>query len=94
VAKIDELAKHGCSVKFLDRPISADLHDQLLLHIRGAVAEYERMLIADRMRRGRQAKLRYGQFLPWTYPHYDYILDPKSPRDPIPSTWIHSKRQL
>ena len=26
--------------------------------IRGAVAEYERTLIADRMRRGRQAKVR------------------------------------
>jgi site-specific DNA recombinase len=40
------------------------------------------MLIADRMRRGRQAKLRYGQLLPRTYPRFDYILDPKSPRDP------------
>ena len=36
--------------------MSADPHDQLLLQIRGAVAEYERTLIAERMRRGRQAK--------------------------------------
>jgi site-specific DNA recombinase len=35
--------------------MSQDPHDQLLLRIRGAVAEYERPLIADRMRRGRQA---------------------------------------
>jgi site-specific DNA recombinase len=82
VVLIDELAKHGCSVMFLERPMSADPHDQLLLHIRGAVAEYERVLIADRMRRGRQAKLRSGQLLPWTYPPYGYILDPDSPRDP------------
>jgi len=82
VVLIDELAKHGCSVMFLERPMSADPHDQLLLHIRGAVAEYERTLIADRMRRGRQAKLRAGQLLPWTYPPYGYILDPESPRDP------------
>jgi site-specific DNA recombinase len=45
---------------FLDRPISQDPHDQLLLQIRGAVAEYERALIADRTRRGRLAKLRVG----------------------------------
>jgi DNA invertase Pin-like site-specific DNA recombinase len=34
-----------------------------LLQIRGAVAEYERTLIAERMRRGRLAKLRAGQLL-------------------------------
>jgi site-specific DNA recombinase len=57
---IDEFTQRGCQVEFLDRPMSADPHDQLLLHIRGAVAEYERTLIAERMRRGRQAKLRSG----------------------------------
>ena len=66
VLLIEELAGHGCQVEFLDRPMSADPHDQLLLQIRGAVAEYERTLIAERMRRGRQAKLRAGTLLPWT----------------------------
>jgi site-specific DNA recombinase len=42
VLLIEELAGHGCQVEFLDRPMSADPHDQLLLQIRGAVAEYER----------------------------------------------------
>src|SRR6266567_3130600 len=42
VLLIDELAARGCRVEFLDRPMSADPHDQLLLQIRGAVAEYER----------------------------------------------------
>ena len=60
VLLIDELARRGCRVEFLDRPMSSDPHDQLLLQIRGAVAEYERTLIAERMRRGRQAKLRAG----------------------------------
>src|SRR6266516_3284524 len=54
VLLIEELAGHGCRVEFLDRPMSEDPHDQLLLQIRGAVAEYERTLIAERMRRGRQ----------------------------------------
>ena len=42
VLLVDELAGHGCRVEFLDRPMSDDPHDQLLLQIRGAVAEYER----------------------------------------------------
>ena len=82
VLLLDELAQRGCQVEFLDRPMSQDPHDQLLLQIRGAVAEYEPTLIADRMRRGRQAKLRSGQLLPWTVAPYGYILDPERPRDP------------
>jgi site-specific DNA recombinase len=62
--------------------MSEDPHDQLLLQIRGAVAEYERSLIAERMRRGRQAKLRSGTLLPWTTPLYGYLLDAEHPRDP------------
>jgi site-specific DNA recombinase len=82
VLLIDELAGHGCQVEFLDRPMSQDPHDQLLLQIRGAVAEYERTLIAERMRRGRQAKLRAGTLLPWTTPPFGYRLDPERPRQP------------
>jgi site-specific DNA recombinase len=62
--------------------MSDDPHDQLLLQIRSAVAEYERTLIAERMRQGRQAKLRGGQLLPWTRAPYGYLLDPERPRDP------------
>jgi site-specific DNA recombinase len=80
VLLLDELARHGCQVEFLDRPMSHDPHDQLLLQIRGAVAEYERTLIAERMRRGRQAKLRAGTLLPWTTPPFGYRLDPERPR--------------
>jgi site-specific DNA recombinase len=60
--------------------MSADPHDQLLLQIRGAVAEYERTLIAERMRRGRQARLRAGTLLPWTTAPFGYRLDPERPR--------------
>ena len=42
VLLVEELQKHGAEVVFLDRPMSHDPHDQLLLQIRGAVAEYER----------------------------------------------------
>ena len=79
---LDELERFGCQVEFLDRPMSQDPHDQLLLQIRGAVAEYERTLIAERMRRGRQMKLQAGGLLPWTFPPYGYRVDPERPRDP------------
>src|SRR5918912_471800 len=79
---LEELERAGCEVAFLDRPMGRDPQDQLLLQIRGAVAEYERALIAERVRRGRQAKLRAGCLLPWTRPPYGYRLDPGRPRDP------------
>jgi site-specific DNA recombinase len=79
---LEELERSGCRATFLDRPMSRDPQDQLLLQIRGAVAEYERTLIAERMRRGRQAKLRAGCLLPWSRPPYGYRLDPDRPRDP------------
>jgi site-specific DNA recombinase len=81
VLLIEELAGHGCRVEFADRPMSADPHDQLLLQIRGAVAEYERTLITERMRRGRLARLRAGTLLPWTTAPFGYRLDPERPRD-------------
>ena len=46
---LEELQANGCQVIFVERPMSNDPHDQLLLQIRGAVAEYERSLIADLM---------------------------------------------
>jgi len=79
---VDELTQRGCRVEFVEHPMSDDPHDQLLLQIRSAVAEYERTLIAERMRRGRQAKLRGGQLLPWTRAPYGYLLDLERPRDP------------
>jgi site-specific DNA recombinase len=65
---LEAFERAGCAVVFLDRPLSGDPQDALLLQIRGAVAEYERTLIADRTRRGRLAKLQRGQLLPWTRP--------------------------
>jgi site-specific DNA recombinase len=38
VLLLEELQGHGCEVRFLDRPMSQDPHDQLLLQIRGACA--------------------------------------------------------
>src|SRR4051812_27495494 len=82
VLLVEELQRHGAEVEFLDRAMSQDPHDRLLLQIRGAVAEYERSLISERMRRGRLRRLRAGTLLPWTRPPYGYRLSPDRPRDP------------
>src|SRR5215213_4768574 len=82
VLLLEELQGRGCRVEFAERPMSQDPNDQLLLQIRGAVAEYERTLIAERMRRGRLAKLRSGQLLPWMRVPFGYRTDPERPRDP------------
>jgi site-specific DNA recombinase len=79
---LEEFAQAGCGVECLDQPLGQDPQAPLRLHIRGAVAEYERTLIAERMRRGRQRKLPAGGLLPWTIPPYGYRLHPDRPRDP------------
>ena len=79
---LDEFARAGCQLEFLDRPPGDAPHDRLVLPIRGAVAEYARTLIADRMRRGRQTEYRAGVLLPWTKRPYGYRFALERPRDP------------
>jgi site-specific DNA recombinase len=79
---LEEFEHAGCSVVFLERPPTGDPQDALVIQIRGAVAEYERSVIADRMRRGRLTALRAGRLLPWSTPPYGYRVDPLRPRDP------------
>ncbi len=52
---LEEFERVGCQVVFLERPPTGDPQDALVIQIRGAVAEYERTVIADRMRQGRLA---------------------------------------
>ena len=63
VLLLEEFRRAGCDVAFVHRPISDDPHDQLLLQIQGAVAEYERALLGERFRRGKLQKARAGQFI-------------------------------
>jgi site-specific DNA recombinase len=79
---LEEFERAGVQVIFLERPPSGDPQDALVIQIRGAVAEYERTVIADRMRRGRLAALRAGRLVPWTVPPFGYRQDPHCPRDP------------
>ncbi len=61
VLLLEEFRKVGCEVAFVQRPITDDPHDQLLLQIQGAIAEYERALLGERFRRGKLQKARAGR---------------------------------
>jgi site-specific DNA recombinase len=60
VLLLEEFRRAGCAVAFLLHPISDDPNDQLLLQIQGAIAEYERAVLAERFRRGKLQKAREG----------------------------------
>jgi site-specific DNA recombinase len=63
VLLMEEFRRAGCDVVFLHRPISEDPNDQLLLQIQGAIAEYERAVLAERFRRGKLQKARDGNII-------------------------------
>lgn len=73
---LEEFMRAGCPVQFVDQPPVQNPHDQLLLQIRSAVAEYERSIIIDRLRRGRHYKYQQGILLPWTTTPFGYRADP------------------
>src|SRR5581483_3344464 len=78
---LEEFRKTACDVEFIERPVSDDPHDQLLLQIQGAIAEYERAVLGERFRRGKLQKARAGQWTAGKAP-YGYRYVPK--RDGVP----------
>ena len=88
---LDELQQLGVTVIFLNQPsIGGTPQAQLLLNIQGAFAEYERVLISERMRRGRLYRLRQGQSVPYPAP-YGYRYQPASREQP--SAWVVQPEQ-
>src|SRR3954452_5191410 len=60
---LEEFRRADCEVVFLNRGISDDPGDQLLLQIQGASPEYERAPLGERFRRGKLQKARAGWFI-------------------------------
>ena len=82
VLLLEEFRRAGCDVEFVQRPISDDPHDQLLLQIQGAVAEYERAVLGERFRRGKLQKARAGHWIAGQAPYgYRYV----PARDGVPA---------
>ena len=61
VLLIEELARHGVQVVFVNAPKSDSPEDQLLLQFQGMIAEYERAQILERSRRGKRHRARHGE---------------------------------
>jgi site-specific DNA recombinase len=85
VLLLEEFRRAGCAVVFLLHPISDDPNDQLLLQIQGAIAEYERAVLADRFRRGKLQKARAGHAVHARAP-YGYRFVPQ--HDGVPARLI------
>lgn len=74
VLVLEELRRAGCETVFVQRPISEDPNDQLLLQIQGAIAEYERAVLGERFRRGKWQQARNGHYTFGRGPYgYRYI---------------------
>src|SRR3569833_2867143 len=81
VLLMEEFRRAGCQVVFLHHPISDNPNDQLLLQIQGAIAEYERAVLAERFRRGKLQKARDGHILSAKAP-YGYRYEPRGEAAP------------
>jgi hypothetical protein len=81
----------GCEVVFLLHPISDDPNDQLLLQIQGAIAEYERAVLADRFRRGKLQKAREGHAVHARAP-YGYRFVPR--HDGVPARLVIDEAEV
>ncbi len=69
---LDELATAGVEIIFLSHPQGADTPQaELMLGLQGLFAEYERTVIAERMRRGRLHRFKTGQLM-HNQPPYGY----------------------
>ena len=79
---LEELERFGVRVIFLDQPLADDPHARLLTQIQGAIAEYERMKITERYRRGKLFRARQGEVVCWKVP-YGYRRIPR--RDGVPA---------
>ena len=79
---LEELERFDVRVIFLDQPLSDDPQARLLTQIQGAVAEYERIKIAERYRRGKLFRARQGEVC-WGKVPYGYRRIPR--RDGVPA---------
>jgi site-specific DNA recombinase len=79
VIVLDELARHGVTLRFADAPPIDDDDPQarLLTQVQGVIAEYERAKIAERYRRGKLWRSRAGEVLAWRVP-YGYRRIPRT----------------
>lgn len=83
VLLMEELARQGVTVVFLNGPTTArSAEDELLVQVQGMIAEYERAKILERCRRGKLHKARSGVANPLSGAPYGYLYVRKSDSEP------------
>ena len=83
---IEELARHGVEVRFLNAPQGVTPEDQLLVQFQGMIAEYERAQILERSRRGKRHRARVGEISVLSGAPYGYRYVRKS--DDAPASYV------
>ena len=74
VLLVEEFQKHGVKDVFLNGAVEDTAEGKLLLHVQGAMAEYERAKIQERTRRGKLYWARQGAMVGGHAPHgYRFI---------------------
>ena len=82
VIVLDELSRHGVTVRFHDTPqIEDDPQARLLTQVQGVIAEYERAKIGECYRRGKLWRARAGEVIAWKVP-YGYRRLPRAGERP------------
>lgn len=74
---IDELTDKNKDVVFLTEPLAESSEGRIMQQIKGVFADYERIKIAERMRRGKMHKAKAGKIVGHEAP-YGYTYIPKS----------------
>ncbi len=83
VLLLDEFARAGVRVVFLNHTPAQTPEDELLLQVQGVIAEYERAKIIERVRRGRRHAARLGSLAALAHAPYGYhYLGPAQGADP------------
>ena len=73
VLLMEELARQGVAIVFLNGPAGRSAEDELLVQVQGMIAEYERAKILERCRRGKLHKARSGVVNPLSGAPYGYL---------------------
>src|SRR5204863_7684557 len=82
---LEELARFGVAVHFLEGPApSDDPQATLLIQMQGVIAEYEKAKVAERNRRGKLNRARAGEIPFWKVSYgYRRVVDPDRGRSRI-----------
>ena len=76
---IEELARQGVEIVFLNAPSMETPEDHLLVQFQGMIAEYERAQILERSRRGKRHRARRGEVAVLGGAPYGYRYHKKTP---------------